>query len=228
MHDVAVCSRLAAFLVFLATPLPAFAGDADKWAGEDHVVVIQRLPYERSGRWAVTPFAAVIPNDPFVTYLPVGLRIGHYLNESFLLELSGSYMDSLTIDRDLRKRVGTTDEDEGSVKLQDHQVARVQWSAAWTLLSAKGHWFGDDLLYLRGHILGGFGAALARNAEDDLDPRPEGLFGIGFEAHLSEASSVRVEWRQSVFQREGGGALFPTELSVGYVWYPGGALGGVR
>lgn len=228
MHHVRVFARFAALLVLLATPLPASAADADKWAAEENVVVIQRLPYERSGRWAVAPFVAVIPNDPFVTYFPVGVRIGHYLNESFLLELSSSYMDALTMDRDLRARVGSTEEDSGSVKLQDHQVARAQVSAAWTLLSAKGRWFGDDLLYVRGHLLGGFGAALARDATDDLDPRPEGLFGVGFEAHLSEAASVRVEWRQSVFQREGGGALFPTELSVGYVWYPGGALGGVR
>lgn len=219
--------RLAALLI-LFTALPAAAADTDRWGDEEHVVVIQRLPFERSGRWAVTPFAAVIANDPFVTYLPIGLRIGRYLNEGFLLELSTSYMDTLTVDRDLRDRVGTNEDDQGSVTLQDHQVGRVQLSTAWTLVSAKGRWFGDDLMYIRGHVLGGFGSVLARDAADDLDPRPEGLFGAGFEAHLSAEASVRLELRQAVFQREGGGALFPTELSVGLVWYPGGPLGGVR
>jgi len=221
-------SSLATLVALLFAPSPARA-DADPWGGERDVVVIQRLPYERSGRWAVTPFAAVIPNDPFVTYLPVGLRIGRFFNEGFLLELSASYMDELSVDRDLRARVGsTTDEATSTVKLEDHQVARAQWSAAWTLVSAKGRWFGDDLLYVRGHLLGGFGTLLARNAADELDARPEGLFGVGAEAHLGGSTSLRVELRQAVFQRQGGGALFPTEFSVGYVWYPGGALGGLR
>ena len=225
MHRHLVALSLCLLGLLLATPASAVG---DQWPDEDGVVVIQRLPFERTGRWSLSPFFGVVPNDPFVTYLPVGLRIGHYFNESFLLELSGAYLDALTVDRDLRKRVGITADDEGSVALQDQQVARAQWSAGWTVLSAKARWFGDELLYIRGHLLAGFGTVLARNADDDLEARPEGLFGAGFEAHTGESTSVRVEIRQGGFQREGGGALFPTEFSLGLVWYPGGPLEGVR
>ncbi len=191
-------------------------------------MVIQRQPFERSGRWSLTPFVALIPNDPFVTYVPVGVRLGRFFNESFLVELSGSYMDALAFDRDLRNRVGVTADDEGRVTLQDQQVARAQWSASWTLLNAKGRWYGDELVYLRGHLLAGFGTVVARDASDALDARPEGLFGLGFETHLGAVSSLRVELRQGVFQRDGGGALFPTEISLGLSWYLGGELEGVR
>ncbi len=198
------------------------------WASRDDFVVVQRLPYERSGRMTLAPFLAIIPNDPFTAYLPVGLRFGYFLNESFHTEFSASYMDLLTVDRDLRKRVGRSDEEQSAVKLQDHQVARAQWSASWTLVSAKARWWDGQTVYLRGHVLGGFGAILARNAADELDPRAEGLFGLGFEAHVADSGSIRLEGRQGIFQREAGGALLPTEISLGYAFYFGGPLGGVR
>lgn len=204
------------------------AAGPGSWSEEDTIVVIQRLPYERSGRWVLTPFGGVVPNDPFVTYLPIGLRGGRFFNESFLMEISASYLDEFAVDRDLRDRVGRRGGERSAVRLQDHQVARAQWSAAWTLVAGKARWFGDDLTYLRAHLLGGFGALLARDAAGSLDPRAEGLFGLGGEIHLSDASSLRVELRQTVFQRESGGALFPTELSVGYTMYLGGPLEGAR
>lgn len=222
-----------ALLAALVTPLPVYGQEAAespaaRWSEQGEVVVIQRLPYERAGRWLLTPYVGIVPNDPFVLYVPVGLRVGWFLNESFLLQLSGSYLDQLAVDRDLRDRVGRTGGERSTVDLQDHQVARLQLDASWTLLSAKGRWFGDDILYTRGHLLGGFGALLARDAEDALEPRAEGLFGFGLELHLGGATSLRAELRQMVFARKDGGALLPTEISLGVAWYPGGALEGAR
>jgi hypothetical protein len=217
--------RLALPLLLLTLLSPAGAGAADPdaaWAESDSMVVIQRQAYERSGRWSLSVFGGLVPNDPFEVYLPVGLRLGLFLNESFEVQLSGSYLDALAVDRDLRDRVAS------DVQLSDHQVARLQWSAGWTLLSAKGRWFGGEMRYLRAHLLGGFGIVLARDASDEIDPRPEGLFGLGIEAHLSDTTSLRVEARQGVFQRADGGALLPMEISVGWVSYFGGPLGGVR
>ena len=183
--------------------------------------MVQRQPYERADHWTLTPFVGLVANDPFVVYAPVGLRLGHFFNESLLAELSGAYLDVLSVDRQLR------DEVTSAVRLEDHQVARAQLTAAWTLLTAKGRWF-DAPLYLRGHLLGGFGAVLARDADDALDPRAEGVFGLGFEAHLTGFSSLRLEVRQSVFERQSGGTLLPTEVSLGWMLYPGGPLGGRR
>ena len=200
---------------------PAAAQGAGKWADEDEVVVVQRQPYERDGRWPVTVYAGLVPNDPFVVYLPVGLRVGRFFNESLLSEISVSYLDALAGYRELR------DEVTSSVQLEDHQVARAQWTAAWTLLAAKGHWY-EERVYVRGHLLGGFGAVLARDATSRLDPRAEGVFGVGFEVHLTGATSLRVDVRQSIFARQAGGTLLPTEISLGWLLYPGGPLGGRR
>ncbi len=208
-------------LAFALLPAAAAAQSSDNWADQDEIVVVQRQPYERDGRWPVTLYAGLVPNDPFVVYLPVGLRVGRFFNESLLSEISVSYLDMLAVDRELRGEVTS------SVQLEDHQVARAQWTAAWTLLAAKGRWY-DERVYLRGHVLGGFGAVLARDAEDSLDPRAEGVFGVGFEVHLSPASSLRVEVRQSIFERQAGGTLLPTEVSIGWMLYPGGPLGGRR
>ncbi len=186
------------------------------------VEVLQRLPFSRAGRFAVTPFVAIVPNDPFVTYFPAGLRVGHFFNESFQSEVSVAYLDALAVDRDLRDRV------DSEVRLQDQQVARAQWSASWTLINAKGRFLGDDVIYLRGHLLGGFGAVLVRDPDDALDARPEGLFGLGLETHVTDTGSLRVELRQAVFQRALGGALLPTEISFGYAFYLGGPLEGAR
>ena len=217
--------RLAPPLLLLTLTLPvgAWAADPDSaWAESDAIVVIQRQAYERGGRWNLSVFGGLVPNDPFEVYLPVGLRLGLFLNESFEVQLSGSYLDALSVDRDVRDRVAS------SVQLSDHQVARVQWSAGWTLLSAKGRWMGAEMRYLRAHLLGGFGVVFARGRSDAVDPRPEGLFGLGVETHLSDTTSLRVEARQGVFQRADGGALLPMEISVGWVTYLGGPLGGVR
>lgn len=205
-------------LVALASlaPAPALA------APTDEVVVVQRRPFSRAGRWTLTPFVGVVANDPFLTYFPAGLRLGRFFNESFQGEVSLAYLDQLSVDRDLRARV------DSDVALPDHQVGRAQVSAAWTLLSAKARWLGDDMLYLRGHLLGGFGAVLTRDTDDALDPRPEGLFGLGFEAHTGDRGSLRLELRQAVFQRASGGALLPTEISIGYAFYLGAPLAGAR
>ncbi|MBU1432919.1 hypothetical protein KKF91_20460 [Myxococcota bacterium] len=198
------------------------------WADQDDIVVIQRLPYERAGRWALTPFIGMIANDPFTVDLPVGGRFGRFLNESLMLEVSGAFIGPLSIDRDLRRRVGQGDSGEVRVTLKDHALGYGQVSANWTALSAKAWWLGGEILYLRGHLLAGFGAAWVEADAGAPAARAEALFGLGFEAHLSARGSLRVELRQTAFQRLDGGALTPTEISLGWSYYLGGPLAGAR
>ncbi len=196
------------------------------WTAAPDLEVVQQLPYERAGRWRLTAFAAMVPNDPFVAFFPMGLRVGRFLNEAFDLELSLSYMDRLSVDRDLR--AATADAGGARVALTDHPVARAQLDTAWTLLSLKGRVADGSVLHVRGALLAGFGALAARDADDAIAPRAEAMFGFGLEAHTGEAHSLRLEVRQSMFQRTGGGVLMPTELSIGIAHYFGGPLGGVR
>ena len=198
------------------------------WEENDTITVIQRLPYERAGRFYVTAFAGVVPNDPFVVYTPVGLRVGRFFNESLALELSASYLDAFAFDRDLRGRVGRSGEASSTVSLQDHPVARAQCSAAWSLFAAKARTASGQPIYLRGQLLAGFGALLARDATDAIDPRAEGLAGFAFSAQISDTGSVGAEVRQTLCRRDSGGVLTPTEISLAFTHVFGGPLGGVR
>ncbi len=198
------------------------------WAKNDAITVVERLPYERAGRYYLTAFVGVVPNDPFVIYAPVGLRVGRYFNESLALDLSLSYLDTLAFDRDLRGRIGRSGEASSAVSLQDHPVGRAQCSAAWSLFAGKMRSPGGRPIHVRGHVLAGFGALLARDAADAIDPRAEGLVGLGFAAQVTDTGTVGLEVRQTLFRRESGGVLTPTELSLAYTHIFGGPLGGAR
>lgn len=215
------------FLMFL---LGLSTGHAETtgWADRGDIVVLQRLPYERSGRWTLTAFGGVVANDPFAVDLPLGLRLGKLLNESLQLEGSAAFIGPLSVDRDLRRRVGEGPAGDVAVNLKDHALARAQLSANWTLLSGKARGPSGALLYTRGHLLAGFGAVWVEAEEGAPAMRAEALFGVGLETHLTSQSSLRVELRQTVFQRLDGGALTPTELSLGWLYYLGGPLRGSR
>src|SRR5262245_13640459 len=67
------------------------------WDKRRKVAVIQkRLFDEKTGRWEISAHFGVIPNDPFVNYLPVGLRFTYHFREWIGLEFGGLYMPSFT------------------------------------------------------------------------------------------------------------------------------------
>ena len=206
----------------------ATAAEPASWSDRHEIVVRQRIPYERAGRTSLSAYAGVIPNDPFVVYFPVGVRLAHHLNESLGLDLSTSYLDTLVADRALRSEIGSPSGATAEVVLRDAPVMRSQLGIGWSLFAAKARRNASETLNLRGTIRAGFGALLTRNDRAGLLARPEAFAGLGIATHVDSMRTFDVEIRQMMFQRDEGGVLMPTEISLGLTHHFGGPLEGYR
>ncbi len=61
------------------------------WGTEREGNIVEKPIRQNAFRWGISPFGAVIPNDDFYVYVPIGLRANWFPHEYVGVEVFGSY-----------------------------------------------------------------------------------------------------------------------------------------
>lgn len=200
--------------------------DPDYWAKSRDIYTVQKRPFQKQGRFSATVYTGIIPNNIFEQYFPAGVRLNYYVLENIGLELAGSY--NFKTDTGLKS---TIKEQEGvgaeQILIGDTQVMHTNFGVTWSPFYGKTAFYNSVLNYFDMYLFGGAGLVITEtqtdfNADTSASYKPEGVLGAGLAFYFGQNASVRVDYRQFVFQKEadnGGGVANPSEVSLGFGWF---------
>lgn len=200
--------------------------DPNYWAKTRDIFTVQKRPFQKQGRFSATFYTGIIPNNIFERYFPAGVRLNYYILENIGLELSGSY--AFKADTDLK---ATIKEDQGvgaqQVLIGDTQVSHSNFGVVWSPFYGKTAFYNTVLNYFDLYLMGGAGLVITEtqtdfNADTSAEFKPEGVLGGGIAFYFGQNASLRVDYRQFVFQKHednGGGVANPSEISLGFGWF---------
>ena len=195
------------------------------WGDRRDVSVVQKRLFTKDGRLEVTAYSGVIPNDSFMTYIAVGGRVGYYFVESIGVEVSGAYSGgALQIESGLSDDLRNDEDLQASVRLLSRQNYRLNAAVTWSPFYGKfaliDAWLSNFDIYL----VGGLGVVVTESppplsapagTANEVDPKPEGVLGAGIRFFVNDFTSVRLDYRQGIFEKLGGGVSTPSEISLG-------------
>jgi len=211
-------------LLLMATP--AMAQDEEQVAPlmdafwVRRTVVVQPRLHPLARRFELVGMVGVIPNDPFVVYVPLSIRFGYHLTDHWGLELGFAY--NLQIDTDLRDYLEANDA-QLRARIRDRQQLRGGASLSYAPIYGKLA-VGRHVIHLDGFVLGGAGVVRTEEvAQTNLAAatRPDFHLGLGIRLFLGRRWLLRLEFRQYLYLRPedrdggGGGLGFPSEISLG-------------
>jgi len=188
------------------------------WGNRREIKTVQKRLVEKDGRFELMPYASIIPNDEFIVYYPVGLRIGYHFSEAFSVEASYAY----AIQQETK--LATFLEAEGiGLKRADIQEkismfynANILWAPFYGKLSFLGY----KLTHFESYI--GLGVGLfnttefpAENPNGNDKNKISGNTIVGFRWFINDTLNLRTEYRQYFFQKFQGGVSIPAEISLG-------------
>ena len=206
-----------------AAPLASESDDkAEFWAKQRQVRVIQRRLFEKDGQTNITLGVGILPNDPFKTYTQGNLRIGHHITESLSLEASGSFV-FLEQDSDLAGFL--RDQGDYNIFSRDLQKWRGNVVLNWSPMYGKFAFAGQKLAHFDWFFGAGAGALGVETSEEgDLGvlsakTTAEAIVTTGWDIHLAQELALRVDVRQFIFKKTGGGVALPTEIALGASYY---------
>ncbi len=193
--------------------------DPSYFASRRAVAVVQSRRFPKVGRWELAPFVGVIPNDAFVTHLPVGVRLVRHTSEHSALEVGAS--GTIDLDTPLREHLLREDANLDAT-VRDRQRARLDLAWVYSPIYGKFAWLNRRVVYVDVSLVAGAGAVFTEGEQIDgaAGIRPELLTGVGLRVFLGRKLSLRFDYRQLVYLRaadgeESGGVATPSELSVG-------------
>ncbi len=195
------------------------------WGGQRDVAVVQKRLFTKDGKAEVSLFSGIIPNDPFLTYIPIGGRFNYYFLESISLEVAGSYTGSpVQIDSELTEFLKNNANIQAEVDLLDIQVWRVGGSVVWSPFYGKLALLQRKLSHFDINLAAGFGVVQTDSPNEERTAtesqfKPEGIIGAGLRAFLTEAFTLRLDFRQFIFQKVGGGVATPSEITLGVSFF---------
>ncbi len=199
------------------------------WGGKRDVSVVQKRLFAKDGRMEFSLFAGVIPNDPFLTYLPVGGRFNYYFLESIGLEIAASYVGSgLQFESELTTFLKNQRNIRANVDLLDIQQFRAGAGVVWSPFYGKLALLQRKLSHFDINLMAGFGALQVESppvngiGEPESKFEIEGTLGAGFRFFLTDTVTLRVDYRQFIFQKVNGGVATPSELTLGVSFFTGG------
>ena len=204
--------------------LPTLDEELDQfWAERRRVRVVQRRLFEKDGRFYASLSMGIVPNDPYVTYFPVGLRLGYYLNEDIGFELSGNWTgNTLRSTSDIGDRFLATGE---RFFPRDQQQWRTNAVVSWSPSYGKFSLLGRKIAHFDWNFVAGFGILMAEGPEEDnlnvisTSLFPEAVLGSGINWWLTNRWALRFDYRQMIFQKSSGGVALPSELSIGGTFF---------
>jgi len=160
--------------------------------GEKRVIrTLQRRLFTKFGRSEFSFFIGIVPNDPFVFYMPVGLRYDYHFNEAFAIELASSFLGCFTGDvgdnqergieqgcmrfaSDLQGDLSDVKQERTqvqSIKLLDQQVVRADLAAMWSPFFGKVAVLNDALVHFDVNLVGGAGFLLTSQRRSTMRAR---------------------------------------------------------
>jgi outer membrane beta-barrel protein len=187
------------------------------WGTE--VEVVQPRKVETARTVEIVGLVGVIPNDAFLVYVPVGVRVAYHVGARWALEASTEY--NLSVDTGLRSYLEQSDA-ELRARIRDRQQVRINAGALWSPVYGKVA-MGRRVVRFDGYLMGG--AGIVRTGEEktvDLAAavRPDFHLGAGLRVFLGGRFVARLEYRQYMFLRpqdnlgRGGGVGFPSEIAL--------------
>ncbi len=192
------------------------------WSTVRGIETIQQRPILKEGRFAMTGYLGVVPNNIFEQYFPVGARLNYFVLENIGVELSGSYTFGKTTDLESylldQEGVGAS-----GVLLGDRQQARFNFGITWSPIFGKAAWHNQAIKYFDMYLFAGFGAVVKSTqpnfgAELSTGVSPEGALGGGLMFFMTEHTALRLDFRQFIFQKVSGGVANPSEVSLGFTY----------
>ncbi|MEM1350634.1 MAG: outer membrane beta-barrel domain-containing protein, partial [Myxococcota bacterium] len=187
------------------------------------IFTVQPRPMQKVERLAATAYIGTIPNNIFEQYFPVGVRLNYYILENLGVELAGSYA--------VRSDPGLTETIEDprgvgadGVLLGDRQISHFNFGLTWSPFFGKTSFLNQGVSYFDAFVFAGVGAVVKESQVDFGTPAntgisPEGVLGLGLMYLLSQDISVRVDFRQYIFQSVRGGTATPSEVSLGFTYF---------
>jgi len=174
-------------------------------------------------RLAATSYVGAIPNNIFEQYFPVGVRRNYYILENLGVELAGSF----ALGRDpgltatLQDPLGVGAD---GVLLGDQQISHINFGLTWSTFFGKTSFMNRNVNYFDAYVFAGVGAVVKQSQPDfGVDANtgidPEGVLGLGLMYFFTNDISIRVDFRQYIFQSVIGGVATPSEVSLGFTYF---------
>lgn len=190
------------------------------WGEERDIQVIEKRMFEKAGRHEFGIQVGAIPNDPFFSYYPLGIRYDYYFLESVALEISAAYV--FHPESGLRSFIPDNfngiDEIRLPQRVEWYASALIQWApihGKMAIMSSKLSSF--DLGFVLGlaavgtYVDDGKGSWKYKDAPD-----PAGVVGIGFRFFLHELLALRAGYRFYIYPADDGGARTLSEITLGF------------
>lgn len=195
---------------------------------QEAVVVIQKRTHTKKMKVELGVLGGYIPSNPFVSYVPLELRIGFHPAEGLGLEVTGGlYPGSIgtsplknSINDDLKRFPHFL-----GVKLFEQQVFYVNLDLNWTPIHGKirmagtawiGYW--ELFFQLGGGVTGVYDEEyIGRKADPSLNPikmRPTFNVGVGYRLWLTHWMNLRIDVREYLFQKQIGRGGLSQHLSI--------------
>jgi outer membrane beta-barrel protein len=200
--------------------------DPDYWSEIREVQTVQRRPFQKVNRFALSAYGGIVPNNIFEKYVPVGLRVNYFILENIGLELAGSYAirSETSVEAVLSETRGAA---ANQVLVGDRQIGQVNFGIVWSPFYGKTTIGGLDIGYFDFYLVGGAGVIMTqletRDAPDggQVQAKPQGVVGAGLAYYFLDNAAVRLDYRQFIFQHveEVGGVATPSEISLGASWF---------
>ena len=191
---------------------------AQIWGRRREVQVVQRRLFAKDGRLEAAAFSGIIPNDDFIVYYPVGLRLSYHFSEAFTVE--GSFAHAFDVDTALTEFL---EADPISLKRADIQEEIKRYfnvNILWAPIYGKVSLLGLKLSHFETYVGMGFGffqthEKPADNPIGNDKTKASGNTIFGFRWFITDMINIRTEYRQYFFQKYGGGVSIPVELTLG-------------
>lgn len=198
------------------------------WGKKRNLAVVQKRLFAKDGRLEFTVFGGIIPNDPFLTYIPVGGRFNYYFIESLSMEVAGSYTGTgVRVESDLAGFLKNNPNIKANTDLLDQPLWRASAAVVWSPFYGKMALANANLSHFDINLVAGLGVVQVESPTPDrsgfqTEIKPEGTLGAGMRFFLTDFMTLRMDYRQGIFQKAGGGVSTPSELTLGLSFFLGG------
>ncbi|WP_249756119.1 outer membrane beta-barrel domain-containing protein [Microvenator marinus] len=210
----------------VAQPLSGQAEDPMYWAQMRDVYTVQKREFQKQGRFALSVYGGMIPNNAFERYIPVGLRLNYFILENIGLELATSYAISMSTGLEDFLSEPAPGLGAQRILVGDTQISHTNFGILWSPFYGKTAFYNTILNYFDLYLFAGAGLVITEtvpdfNAEPEQEFKPEGALGAGMAFYLGDHATLRIDFRQFIFAKVAGvgGVATPSEASLGLGWF---------
>ena len=172
----------------------------DYWSIDRDLDVLRDRLHTRAGKISVGLFAGMMSSEPFIWYIPVGLRAGYFLDDHLGFEVAGTFLIGQNTDLTTFIEGERADNFVLETDTNDRFLWRANAVATWHPLYGKFALLQRKLAHLDFSLVGGLGVAGVDRPQPDragVDTTviPELVLGAGISFYLYEGLTLRAEGR---------------------------------